>query len=70
MFNPMVAAGHERLPVILQDEHLQWWIDDRRNGEAVQFMVRTFDAQDTDCYRVSALVNDARNDSPDCFKPA
>ena len=25
---------------------------------------------DMDCYRVSPLVNNARNDSPECLKPA
>jgi putative SOS response-associated peptidase YedK len=68
--NPMVAAVHERMPVILQDTHWQWWIDDRRNGEAVKFMLRPFEAGDMDCYRVSPLVNNARNDSPECLKPA
>ncbi len=68
--NPMVAAVHERMPVILQNQHLQWWIDDRRNGEAVKFMLRPFHADDMDCYRVSPLVNNAKNDSPDCIKPA
>jgi putative SOS response-associated peptidase YedK len=67
--NPMVAAVHERMPVILQDTHWQWWIDDRRNGDAVKFMLRPFDAGDMDCYRVSPLVNNAKNDSPECLKP-
>jgi hypothetical protein len=41
----------------------EWWIDDRRNGDAVKFMLRPFDAEDMDCYRVSPLVNNAKNDS-------
>jgi putative SOS response-associated peptidase YedK len=65
--NPMVAAVHERMPVILQDTHWQWWIDDRRNGEAVKFMLRPFEAGDMDCYRVSPLVNNTKNDSPECL---
>src|ERR1035437_9664968 len=27
-------------------------------------------AEDMDCYRVSKLANNVRNDSPDCIKPA
>ena len=65
--NPMVARVHERMPVILQDTHWQWWIDDRRNGEAVKFMLRPFEAGDMDCYRVSPLVNNTKNDSPECL---
>jgi putative SOS response-associated peptidase YedK len=68
--NPMVAAVHERMPVILQDAHWQWWIDTRRNGEAVKFLLRPYSAEDMDCYRVSALVNNSKNDSPECLKPA
>jgi len=67
--NPMVAAVHDRMPVILQYAHWQWWIDDRRNGEAVKFMLRPFEAGDMACYRVSKLINSAKNDSPECLKP-
>ena len=68
--NPMVARVHERMPVILQQTHWQWWIDDRRKGDEVKFMLRPFEAGDMDCYRVSPLVNNARNDSPGCLRPA
>ena len=27
-------------------------------------------AEDMDCYRVSPLVNNAKNDTPECLKPA
>ena len=30
----------------------------------------SFEAADMDCYRVSPLVNDAKNDSPECLAPA
>jgi putative SOS response-associated peptidase YedK len=68
--NPMVARVHERMPVILEHSHWHWWIDDRRNGEAVKFMLRPYEAGDMNCYRVSPLMNNASNDSPECFKPA
>jgi putative SOS response-associated peptidase YedK len=68
--NPMVSAVHERMPVILDSSYWQWWIDDRRRGEDVKFLLRPFDAEDMDCYRVSPLVNNAMNDSPDCLTPA
>jgi putative SOS response-associated peptidase YedK len=68
--NPMVSAVHERMPVILDSSYWQWWIDDRRRGEDVKFLLRPFDAEDMDCYRGSLLVNNAMNDSPDCLTPA
>jgi putative SOS response-associated peptidase YedK len=45
-------------------------IDKQRDGESVNFMLRPYPADDMDCYRVSKLVNNARNDSPDGIKPA
>jgi putative SOS response-associated peptidase YedK len=68
--NAMVAAIHDRMPVIVHPDHWLWWIDERRDGEAVKFMLRPYPAEDMDCYRVSKLVNNARNDSPDCIKAA
>jgi len=68
--NPMVARVHERMPVILYKDAWQHWIDDRRNGKDVNYLLRPFHAEDMDCYRVSPLVNNARNDSPECLKPA
>jgi hypothetical protein len=43
---------------------------DRRNGKDVKFMLRPYAAEDMDCYRVSPLVNNARNDTPECLTPA
>ena len=57
-------------PIILDKTHWQWWIDDRRNGAAVKFMLRPFEAGDMACYRVSPLVNNAKNDLPECLTPA
>jgi putative SOS response-associated peptidase YedK len=33
-------------------------------------LLRPHPAEDMDCYRVSKLVNNARNDSPECIKAA
>jgi putative SOS response-associated peptidase YedK len=68
--NAMVAAIHDRMPVIVHPDHWLWWIDERRDGESVKSLLRPYPAEDMDCYRVSKLVNNARNDSPDCIKPA
>jgi len=68
--NPMVARVHERMPLILYQEDWQRWIDERHNGKDSKYLLRPFDAEDMDSYRVSQLVNDARNDSPECFKSA
>jgi putative SOS response-associated peptidase YedK len=58
------------MPVILYQDAWQEWIDDRRNGQDVKYLLRPFHAEDMDCVRVSPLVNNARNDSPECLTPA
>ncbi len=68
--NKMTAAIHDRMPVILHPDHWQWWIDDRHNGDFVKSLLRPYPTEDMDCYRVSPLVNNAKNDSPECLKPA
>lgn len=68
--NKMVAAVHDRMPVILSPAHYNWWIDESRSGESQRILLRPFPAEDMACYRVSWLVNDAENDLPECIKPA
>jgi putative SOS response-associated peptidase YedK len=67
---PSTARFHDRMPVIVHPDHWLWWIDERRDGVSVKFMLRPYPAEDMDCYRVSKLVNNARNDSPECIKPS
>jgi putative SOS response-associated peptidase YedK len=68
--NEMAAAVHDRMPVILTPDHYGWWLDERRPGADLKILLRPFPAEAMACYRVSALVNNARNDSPECIKPA
>jgi putative SOS response-associated peptidase YedK len=69
--NPMVSAVHDRMPVIIApDAYLRWIDNGRYDGNSVKFLLRPYPAEEMDCYRVSKLVNNARNDSPDCIKPA
>jgi len=42
----------------------------RRNGNDVKSTLRPYAAEAMECYRISPLVNNARNDSPDCLTPA
>jgi putative SOS response-associated peptidase YedK len=53
------------MPVIVANDYWQWWIDDRRNGKDVKFMLRPFHTEHMDWCRVSMLVNNLRNECPD-----
>ena len=62
----MVAKVHDRMPVILEPEHYQWWLEPKRfEPEFLKTLLRPYPADQMDCYRVSKLVNSAKNDSPE-----
>jgi len=63
--NPMVAAVHHRMPVILGHEHYLWWL---QTGFEPQHLKTLFPypAKDMACYRDSKFVNNAKHDSPVC----
>ena len=68
--NPMVAAVHNRMPVIIGPEHYQWWLQpDRFEPQFLKTLLRPYPAEDMACCRVSKLVNNARHDSPACLQP-
>lgn len=68
--NPMVAAVHNRMPVILGPEHYQWWLQpDRFEPQFLKTLLRPYPAADMACVRVSKLVNNAKHDSPACLLP-
>ena len=65
----MVAAVHDRMPVILHPEHYQWWlVPDRFESQFLKTLLKPYPAGDMDCYRVSGVVNDARYDGPKCVE--
>jgi putative SOS response-associated peptidase YedK len=69
--NPMVAAVHTRMPVILGVEHYQWWLEPQRlEPEFLKILLCPYPAEDMACCRVSKLANSAKNDGPECLAPA
>ena len=69
--NPMLATVHSRMPVILSPEHYQWWLEQKRfEPEFLKTLLRPYPAEDMECQLVSKLVNNAKNDSPECLTPS
>jgi len=65
----VVRRVHERMPVILGAEARERWLDPKLDDpEVLEPLLR--DPAALESYRVSTLVNSARNDSPDCIRPA
>jgi putative SOS response-associated peptidase YedK len=68
--NKMAAAIHDRMPAIIGPEHFDWWLDEDGKSDFLKGLLGPYPAEGMDCYRVSPLVNNAKNDSPECLKPA
>lgn len=68
--NPLIEHIHERMPVILEKEDEQLWLD--RNNQDVhllQSLLKPYSENEMETYPVSHLVNSAKNNSPECIQP-
>ncbi|OGR64227.1 MAG: hypothetical protein A2X31_13230 [Elusimicrobia bacterium GWB2_63_22] len=66
----LVRTVHHRMPVILEPRHEAMWLDPKfRDSETLLPLLRAYDSAKMHVYRVSDIVNDPKNDSPDCLKP-
>ena len=67
--NPMLAAVHDRMPVIIYPEHYQWWlVPNRFEPQFLKTLLKPYPAAEMDCYRVSSQVNNARYDGVKCVE--
>lgn len=67
----LLRPVHHRMPVILERRHEALWLDPRmRDSETLLPLLRAYDSSLMHGYRVSDLVNDPKNDTPDCLRPA
>lgn len=68
--NDLVAAVHNRMPVILNPEAYDLWMNPEVKDPAeLQSLLAPFPAAEMMAFPVSTLVNNPRNDSPDCVVP-
>lgn len=69
--NPMVAAVHDRMPVIVAPESYRLWLEPGAGGLAgAQDLLRTAPDRGWEAQAVSPAVNSAANDGPQCLAPA
>lgn len=65
--NTLLADIHDRMPVILQDEDYDLWLDPGyQHGEDILDMLRPFDASAMKRYPVSTRVNSVNNEDAEC----
>ncbi|MEF3304261.1 SOS response-associated peptidase [Paenibacillus sp. GYB003] len=67
--NKLMEDIHDRMPVILQPEDEEVWLD-RKNQDKdfLQSILRPYDASDMYAYPVGSAVGNVRNNSPDLIE--
>jgi putative SOS response-associated peptidase YedK len=68
--NATIAPLHDRMPVIIQDQHYKRWLDDKDpRAEAFTWALEHPSEEPMKIYPVSSLVNSPKNDDPRCIEP-
>jgi putative SOS response-associated peptidase YedK len=68
--NTVTATVHDRMPVILERDNYDVWLDPgMRNMKAVSGLLKPYDARLMRCYPVSTRVNQVSNDDKECSEP-
>jgi putative SOS response-associated peptidase YedK len=66
--NDLMRPLHDRMPVILPEEHFAPWLDPK-NEEAAELesLLKPYPPLEMIAFPISTLVNSPRNESPDCI---
>jgi putative SOS response-associated peptidase YedK len=68
--NELVGPAHDRMPVILDPRHYAEWLGPGlADVEAFLLWFRPYSSEAMEAFPVSALVNSARHEGPDCAQP-
>ena len=69
--NEMLERIHHRMPVILEEEEYDVWLNPAEQAPAeLNHLLKPYPAEEMTTYAVSRLVNQPKNDSPECILPA
>ncbi|MEO8575604.1 MAG: SOS response-associated peptidase [Gemmatimonadales bacterium] len=66
----MTSAYHPRMPVLLDLDEAEQWINRSTTVDAALALLRPYESAALVCYRVSKLVNSPANDVAECILPA
>jgi putative SOS response-associated peptidase YedK len=68
--NAVTAAVHDRMPVILDPDSYDLWLDPGMTKvEAMSDLLKPYDARAMRCYPVSTRINYVANDDEECSAP-
>ena len=66
----VTGAVHDRMPVILDRESYDLWLDPgMTDAQVVAEMLKPYDARLMRCYPVSTRINHVANDDEECSRP-
>jgi putative SOS response-associated peptidase YedK len=64
--NDLVGDIHNRMPVILNPEDYDLWLNPEAPEDALKTLMKPFPAEFMDVHEVTDLINNPRYDAPDC----
>jgi putative SOS response-associated peptidase YedK len=68
--NAVTAAVHDRMPVILEADGYELWLDPgKRDVTAASELLKPLDARLMRCFPVSTRINHVANDDEECSAP-
>ena len=68
--NALTSAVHDRMPVILDPDCYDLWLDPvMRDADAASDLLKPCDARLMRCYPVSTRINHVANDDEECSRP-
>ena len=69
--NDLLASVHNRMPVILDSENYDFWLDpDVQEKDSLTGLLKPYPSEALQAYPVSRFVNSPSNDDPRCVEPA
>ncbi len=67
--NELMQPIHNRMPVIVEEPDFDMWLHPGPNPDVARHLFRSYPAERMRAYPVSTLVNNPKNDDPECIKP-
>jgi len=68
--NAVTSAIHDRMPVILNPDRYDLWLDPgMTNVQVISEVLKPYDPKSMRCYPVSSRVNNVANDDEECSRP-
>ncbi|MCP5096005.1 MAG: SOS response-associated peptidase [Chloroflexi bacterium] len=67
--NELMAPIHNRMPVILEPEDMDMWLDPGNSPNQAMHLFRPYPSEKITAYPVSTFVNSPRNDAAQCIAP-